>query len=65
MNVLIVHAHHEPSSFNAALLRTAVAALRECRHDVEVSDLYAIRFDLVSDRRNFESVFDPTLAKEW
>ena len=38
MNVLIVHAHHEPSSFNAALLRTAVVALHECGHHVEVSD---------------------------
>jgi hypothetical protein len=27
MNVLIVHAHHEPTNFNAALLRTAVVAL--------------------------------------
>ena len=64
MNVLIVHAHHEPSSFNAALLRTAVAALRKCGHHVEVSDLYAMRFDPVSDRRNFESVFDSTRLRQ-
>lgn len=64
MNVLIVHAHHEPSSFNAALLRTAVVALHECGHHVEVSDLYAMRFDPVSDRRNFKSVFDPTRLRQ-
>jgi len=29
MNVLIVHAHPEPRSFNGALTRTAVRALRE------------------------------------
>ena len=27
MRVLIVHAHHEPQSFNGALTRTAVAAM--------------------------------------
>jgi len=64
MNVLIVHAHHEPSSFNAALLRTAVAALHDCGHRVEVSDLYAMGFDPVSDRRNFESVFDPMRLRQ-
>jgi NAD(P)H dehydrogenase (quinone) len=64
MNVLIVHAHHEPSSFNATLLRAAVSALREHGHEVEVSDLYAMRFDPVSDRRNFESMFDPARLRQ-
>jgi NAD(P)H dehydrogenase (quinone) len=59
MNVFIVHAHHEPSSFNAALLRTALSTLSEAGHRVELSDLYAMRFDPVSDRRNFAGVFDP------
>ena len=58
MNVLIVYAHHEPASFNAALLGAAAAALRGAGHSVEVSDLYAMNFDPVSDRRNFASVFD-------
>jgi len=58
MNVLIVFAHHEPTSFSAAMLKTAVTALRDGGHDVEVSDLYRMRFDPVSDRRNFNSVFD-------
>jgi NAD(P)H dehydrogenase (quinone) len=58
VNVLIVFAHHEPSSFNAALLRTAVAALRDGGHRVEVSDLYEMGFDPVSDRRNFTTVLD-------
>lgn len=58
MNVLSVYAHHEPSSFSAALLHAAVSGLREGGHRVEVSDLYAMRFDPVSDRRNFASVFD-------
>jgi NAD(P)H dehydrogenase (quinone) len=64
MNVLIVHAHHERSSFNAALLRTAVSALHDAGHRVELSDLYAMGFDPVSDRRNFASVFDPERLRQ-
>ena len=38
MNVLIVHAHPEPKSFNGALTRTAAGALRGQGHAVEVRD---------------------------
>lgn len=47
MNVLIVYAHPEPRSFNAALRGTAVRVLREHGHAVEVSDLYAMDFNPV------------------
>lgn len=56
MRVFIVHAHPEPASFNGALTNEAVAALRAAGHDVVVSDLYAMAFDPVSDRRNFTTV---------
>jgi NAD(P)H dehydrogenase (quinone) len=56
MNVLIVYAHHERSSFCAAMLRTARAALHAAGHGTVVSDLYAMGFDPVSDRRNFTTV---------
>jgi NAD(P)H dehydrogenase (quinone) len=59
MRVFIVHAHHEPSSFNGAMTREATEALRATGHEVEVSDLYAMGFDPVSDRRNFTTVRDP------
>ena len=58
MNVFIVHAHPEPKSFNAALTRTAVETLTGAGHVVRVSDLCAMRFDPVSDRRNFTTVRD-------
>lgn len=58
MRVLIVLAHHEPQSFNGALAREAVAALTEAGHEVVVSDLHAMNFDPVSDRRNFLIVAD-------
>jgi len=44
MKVFIVHAHHEPKSFNGALTEAAVAALTKNGHEVRVSDLYAMDF---------------------
>ncbi|KRC06294.1 NAD(P)H dehydrogenase [Hydrogenophaga sp. Root209] len=53
MNALIVHAHPEPHSFNAALRDAAVDLLLEQGHAVEVSDLYAMNFKPVVDRDDF------------
>jgi NAD(P)H dehydrogenase (quinone) len=64
MRIFIVHAHHEPTSFNAAMTRTATAALAEAGHEVVVSDLYAMGFDPVSDRRNFTTVKDPERLRQ-
>ncbi len=44
LNVLIVFAHPEPASFSGALKDTAIETLGALGHDVEVSDLYADRF---------------------
>jgi NAD(P)H dehydrogenase (quinone) len=59
MRVLIVHAHPEPASFSGAMTQSARVALRDVGHEVVVSDLYAMGFDPISDRRNFVSVQDP------
>ena len=64
MRVFIVHAHHEPTSFNASMTREATAALTGAGHEVAVSDLYAMAFDPVSDRRNFLTVMDPTRLRQ-
>ena len=45
MRVLVVHAHPVPSSFNGALHRASVAALRAAGHAVDDLDLYAEDFD--------------------
>lgn len=58
MRVFIVHAHHESTSFNAAMTARAVEALTAAGHEVAVSDLYAMGFDPVSDRRNFVTCAD-------
>jgi NAD(P)H dehydrogenase (quinone) len=64
MKVLIVHAHHEPTSFNGALTRHASEALVAAGHEAAVSDLYAMGFDPVSDRRNFTTVADPARLRQ-
>lgn len=64
MRLFIVHAHHEPTSFNGAMTREAVASLSGVGHEVVVSDLYAMGFDPVSDRRNFTTVKDPERLKQ-
>jgi putative NADPH-quinone reductase len=64
MNILIVFAHPEPQSFNGALVRTAVAALKAAGHAVQVSDLYALPFEPRSDRRNFTTVRDAAFYKQ-
>lgn len=53
MKVLLVHAHPEPRSFNGSLTTAARNALEQAGHAVQVSDLYHMRWDPVSDRRNF------------
>jgi NAD(P)H dehydrogenase (quinone) len=59
MHLLFVHAHPERNSFNGAMTRAAVDTLGAAGHEVEVSDLYAMRFNPVSDRSNFTTTCDP------
>ncbi|XP_046564974.1 ribosyldihydronicotinamide dehydrogenase [quinone]-like [Haliotis rubra] len=63
-SVLIVYAHHEPKSFNGALLRKAVETLEADGHSVEVSDLYAMHFEPRSGRTDIVgSVQDESFFK--
>jgi len=59
MNVLIVYANPEPSSFCAALKTAAQEALMAAGHGVEVSDLYAEQFNPVAGRHDFSTSADP------
>jgi NAD(P)H dehydrogenase (quinone) len=59
MKILIVHAHPEPTSFNAALTMAASQALRGAGHEVTISDLYAEGFDPRAGRHDFLEVADP------
>lgn len=64
MQVHIVHAHPEPTSFNAALTNRAQKTLRDQGHIVHVSDLYADAFDPLEQGRHYpvridDSIFSP------
>ena len=61
-NVLIVHAHPEPKSFSSALARTAAEAFAG-DHQVAFSDLYALNFDPISSRKNFQTLANPDYFK--
>lgn len=53
MNVLIVYAHEEPMSFNAAMKNVAIQTLESMGHQVVVSDLYEMGFKAVGDASDF------------
>lgn len=64
MNVFIINAHAEPKSFNGAMFRAAQETMAAEGHSVHVSDLYAMNFDPVSDRRNFATVKNADYFKQ-
>lgn len=53
MNILIVHAHPEPQSFNTALKSLAVEELTRAGHQVTVSDLYEMNWNPVASAEDF------------
>jgi NAD(P)H dehydrogenase (quinone) len=53
MKVLLVYAHPEPRSLNAALRDVAIEALTAAGHTVRVSDLYAMAWKASVDRDDF------------
>jgi len=59
MNVLIVHAHNEPQSFNATLKDLAVTELGMLGHTVLVSDLYAMKWNPVASPADFGDTANP------
>ena len=55
-NVFFVISHQESTSFSHALANTAKSTLEAAGYSVIISDLHAVEFDPVSDRRNFTTV---------
>lgn len=58
-NVLIVHAHPEPTSLTRQLVEVSRDSLRAQGHTVVESDLYAMRWKAVFDADDFPSRADP------
>ena len=71
MRCLIVHAHPNPESFNAALCRQAASTLTDSGHHVDVLDLYQLDFDpcmsehehLNYDRLVDDGLLEPMVAE--
>jgi len=55
MNVLIVYAHLEATSFVAAMKNVAVEVLQGQGHTVVVSDLYGVGFNAAAEKYDFVS----------
>lgn len=53
MNVLLVYAHPNPFSLNAQLKDHAISTLRKEGHDVQVSDLYEMKWKAVANADDF------------
>ena len=53
MNILIVYAHHEPTSFTAAMKNLALQVLSSQGHNVAVSDLWGQGFNAVAQKWDF------------
>jgi NAD(P)H dehydrogenase (quinone) len=53
VNVLIVYAHHEPSSFTSAMKNLATEALTSQGHSVVLSDLYGQGFNPEAQKWDF------------
>lgn len=69
MNILIIHAHPEPQSFNGAMTQTAMRTLTQQGHDVQVSDLYAMGWSAALQPGDFADradadFFDPSTEQE-
>ena len=59
MNVLIVHAHNEPKSFNSSMKNLAREQPENQGYTVQVSDLYEMRFNPVATGDDFLKRIDP------
>ena len=65
MNVLVVYAHPEPRSLNAALKDVATDVLTAAGHEVRVSDLYAVRWKAAIDRDDYALDANHRLQPVW
>ena len=62
MKILLVYAHPEPRSLNGALKDFTVQHLQNAGHDVQVSDLYAMRWKAGLDANDSSA---PPVGESW
>ena len=56
MNILVVYAHHEPTSLTGSLKNVAISTLTGMGHEVIESDLYASGFHPVANKYDFRTL---------
>ncbi|UWX60707.1 NAD(P)H-dependent oxidoreductase [Chryseobacterium oranimense] len=64
MKILIVLAHPEEKSFNAAMFNTAVRTLEKEGHEVKTTDLYREKYQPVSGKKNFTQLKNADYFKQ-
>jgi putative NADPH-quinone reductase len=64
MRVLVIYAHPDPDSLNAAIHREILAVLAAADHEVDDLDLYAEGFDPVLSVAERQSYFDMEKNRE-
>lgn len=62
--VLIVFAHPSHNSYNSSILRKVIDGLEENRHEIQVNDLYAMRFDPVMTEEEVYSQYTPDIISQ-
>jgi NAD(P)H dehydrogenase (quinone) len=56
MNILVVYAHHEPTSLTASLKNAGVSTMTSAGHTVVESDLYGMGFHPVAGKYDFTTL---------
>ncbi|PQA95794.1 NADPH quinone oxidoreductase [Chryseobacterium shigense] len=64
MKILIILAHPEEKSLNAAMFNTAIKSLEEAGHEVKTTDLYRENYQPVSGKGNFTELQNPGYFKQ-
>ncbi len=66
MHVLIIYAHPSEQSVTNELKKSFIKGLEEANHTYEVTDLYAMHFDPVISKKEYEkdAFYDSSLSKD-
>lgn len=64
MRILVVYSHPCEESFNAAICKTVLESLDTGKHEVRLTDLYAIGFDPVMSAEERRKYHTPDLNRE-
>lgn len=64
MNVLLVYAHPNPQSFNAALAKTIEAEIIASGGKIKVKDLYTMHWDPILSMEDFQGIYSGSMPDD-